>query len=299
MARLLTICLCTLLVTPPLPAWNDAGHRAIAFLAWSHLTPAAKARALQILRAHPDFASILSQNVSVMDAGRQSFIIAATWPDIIRDDPRFEPSAPLLPGFPDMNRHTKWHFINIPVPAEFARQPVDPEDGPVELSRLLAALRKKGPVSVGEAYALPWILHIIGDLHQPLHTVARFSNATGKPVPDRGGNDCFVNAGTRLHSLWDGLLGRQTDEQAIAALAAGLEKEHPMPSKTDRKPRTWVREGVAAAASHVYTFPGPCTEAAPAALPGSYETRARDLARARAALAAYRLAAILNKKLGS
>jgi hypothetical protein len=256
-----------------LPAWNDAGHRTIASLAWLHLTPIAKARALEILRHHPDFATV------------PDFVTASTWPDLIRSDPRFGASAPPLNGFPDMDRHTAWHFINTPIPSRFAALPVDSDNAVTALRKLLPHLRPTGTVTAAEAYALPWILHIVSDLHQPLHTVTRFAFIEGKPVHDRGGNTCYVSTGRNLHSLWDGL-------------ANNLEDRYPMPRRIDTDPETWVREGVAAALSHVYNFTGPCAESSPAKLSKAYLRKAKEVARQRAALAAYRLATILNRKLG-
>jgi hypothetical protein len=292
--------LLSLLVPGLLPAWNDAGHRTIAFLAYSHLTPTAKARAGEILRKHPDFASVLSPDPKVppYDASRNAFVIAATWPDLIRNDPRFGASAPPVNSFPDTDRHTAWHFINTPVPPRFSSQPMDTDNAVTALQKLVSGLHSHGTVTAAEAYALPWILHIVGDLHQPLHTVARFSVIAGKAVHDRGGNTCFVKPGRNLHSLWDALLGAATEQGPLARLAASLEDQHPAPRKVDQKPGTWVREGVSASASHVYSFIGTCTEDAPAALSAAYHVRARELARERAALAAYRLAAILNDRLG-
>jgi hypothetical protein len=290
----------SLLLPALLCAWNDAGHRTIAFLAYSHLTPRAKARAFAILGKHPDFASILrpEANVPAWDASRNAFVTAATWPDLIRNDPRFGPAVSPVNGFPDMDRHTAWHFINTPIPSRFSSHAIDPDNAVTALRELLSKLHAGGAVTAAEAWALPWILHIVGDLHQPLHTVARFSSVAGKAIHDRGGNTCFVSTGRNLHSVWDSLLGTATEQGAVARLAVSLEDQHPMPRNIDSKPATWVSEGVAAAVSHVYNFSGSCKETAPVALSDEYFSQARRLARERAALAAYRLAAILNEKLG-
>lgn len=299
----ITALLCAIaLLAPTAIAWNDTGHRMIAFLAYSHLTPKAKARVAAILRAHPDFAAILSRGMSTAtyDVDRNAFVTAATWPDLIRNDKRFtnEPKTPPLPGFPEMGRHTAWHFINTPIPSEFSSLPIEPENAVSQLPRLVGTLRKSGPVGVNEAYALPWILHLVGDLHQPLHTVARFTSTKGRPEHDRGGNSCFVSGASNLHSLWDGLLGRTDTEGGVARLAASLEDQHPQPAKVDRNPKTWVREGITAAMEQVYSFQGPCADRDhPATLPPSYMTNAASFARSQAALAAYRTAAILNKAL--
>lgn len=300
------VVLCAMMACPPhVPAWNATGHRAISFLAYSGLYPRARERASAILKIHPDFAAILSKGVSAdpVDVARNSFVTASTWPDLIRNDPRFfdkpPSSATPLPGFPDMGRHQSWHFINTPIPAEFKSQPIDPENALNQIKALSKLLRRDGPPAPEEAFALPWILHLITDVHQPLHGTTRFRKVNGTAEQDKGGNNCFVTGEGNLHSLWDGLLGSNQDEGSVARLAASLQDHQPAPKKVDTKPEVWIAESVQAATATAYNFPGSCDEKDhPLTLPADYRTNARQAAISRAALGAYRLAAVLNEKFG-
>src|SRR5580658_3508546 len=110
-----------LYLASPAQAWNATGHRAVAAIAYARLSPIARARVDELLRHHPDYKTLLTQDAPADPAGRSraAFLVAATWPDIIKGDPRFYDnlsqdarSTPLLPGFPDMGRHTNWHYVD-------------------------------------------------------------------------------------------------------------------------------------------------------------------------------------------
>ena len=139
----------TLFLTSPAFAWNATGHRIIAAIAYDRLTPEVRARVDQLLRKHPDY-SHLARNASEDPAkrARAVFVAAAVWPDDIKGDPRFwddtyadaQPTQ-LLPGFPDMKRHTNWHYYDTPYAPDGAhttRQP--PPSALTELPRLLKEL---------------------------------------------------------------------------------------------------------------------------------------------------------------
>jgi hypothetical protein len=296
--------LCLIALTPiSLPAWNGTGHRAISFLAYSHLSPRAKQRVTTILKAHPDYADIFSRGTETdpVDIARNAFVTASTWPDMIRNDPRFFDKVPdgakPLPGFPDMGRHKSWHYINTPWPSAFRSEPIDPLNALAEFRTLLSNLRKDGPVTPEDAYALPWIVHLIEDLHQPLHAVARFRKINGKTGQDLGGNLCYLAGDRNLHALWDSILGINTEDGPVARLAASLGDHQPRQKKPDLKPDTWIREGMELAGSVTYNFTESCDDREhPARLPASYRSDARRAAMQQAAMAAYRLAALLNEK---
>ena len=115
MRRLLPALLC-LLTSLPVYAWNAAGHRLVAVIAWQQLSPAARETIATHLARHPD-------HVRWTDKARSSdpidlFAEAATWPDDIRNDPRFydegrQPATPPLPDLPDTARHKRWHYIDL------------------------------------------------------------------------------------------------------------------------------------------------------------------------------------------
>lgn len=292
-----------LLLACSLSGWNFTGHKAITFLAYSHLNAKARARVDAILRAHPDYSTMFAkgQGRSPWDVRRNAFVNASTWPDVIRNDPRFsdEPGTPVPAGFPSASKHGNWHYTNTPYPSEFRGLPNDTVNAVTQLDALLKTLHRSGPVSPEEAFALPWILHIVTDLHQPLHAFARYRTVNGKPEHDGGGNRCYLTEKRNLHSYWDGLLGREDSEGSVARLAASLSDQTPAPSKQIVNPDDWVAEALALAPTHVYRLPGNCDDRNAPVEPGrAYEAKATEVARMRAALAAYRLAEILNAKLG-
>src|SRR5215831_5086296 len=119
----------------PALAWNSAGHRVCAAITYDHLTPQARARVDELIRHHPDYATILTRDSPPDPAARAraAFLTAATWPDLIRNDKRFYDDAKpdampttKIDGFPDMKRHTKWHYIDVPYSPEGVWAP-DPQ----------------------------------------------------------------------------------------------------------------------------------------------------------------------------
>jgi hypothetical protein len=168
-------------------AWNAAGHRLIAAIAWNEMSPEAREEAGALLRRHPDYPRWLKRagkkSADRGDRGdRHVFIEASTWPDDIRGDKRFYsagkgPTTLVLPGFADMERRGDWHYVNIPLSGAFGGQPFSGRlDRQLpELARTLAQSRSPR----ARAYALPWLIHLAGDAHQPLHAGARV-DAAGK-----------------------------------------------------------------------------------------------------------------------
>jgi hypothetical protein len=279
----------------PAQAWNATGHRVVAAIAYDRLTPAARSRVDALLHKHPDLMKL---------APRDAFLAASVWPDVIKGDNRFYDDtranaqpAPLLPGFPSMARHTNWHYIDIPFSPDGT--PLQQPKSPNALEQLQRILKTLGRADAPSTYDLPWLIHIEGDVHQPLHCSSRFLKS--EPDGDQGGNLVFVTPGRNLHALWDDILGTDTSAAYVNGLATAIANdfvqhngEHPRLSKD---PKKWIDEGFALAKSEVYTF-GDETGSRdhPIALPSSYEANARKVARIRVAIAGFRLAAALNRK---
>ena len=284
--------------------WNATGHRVIAAIAYDRLTPKTRARVDELLRKHPDYETILLKNAPGDPAGRAraAFIAAAVWPDTIKGDARFwddtradAHSTELLPGFPDMKRHTNWHYYDTPYTPDDAKPGhQDPPSALSELPRLIRELNKVAqPLG---SYDLPWIEHVEGDLHQPLHCVSRFLLA--QPKGDAGGNFVILGERRNLHSLWDGAAGSDLSDAYVTKYAAEAVEAHPASKRQEKNPKKWIDEGFAIAKTEVYTF-GLETGSRehPLQLPAGYLENARRVAQARIALAGYRLAAVLNDKL--
>ena len=178
-------------------AWNAAGHRLTANIAWQQLSPGSRSFVANALSRHPDYAHWVESAGST--AAIDIFAEAATWPDDIRRDPRFyndgeEAATPPLSGLSDTARHKRWHYIDL-------NERGTVKDGELDhqierLSQLLRSTRKPEQIS----YALPWLLHLLADIHQPLH-VGRDG--------DKGGNRIEIENPfnkrqpfSKLHTYW-------------------------------------------------------------------------------------------------
>jgi hypothetical protein len=280
-------------VTPGF-AWNATGHRAIALIAYEHLSPAARQRINSLLNKHPDYHK-WTDGVPARKRGSAAFLAASVWPDAIRNDPRFhddnQPATPPIPGLPEgaQARHAGWHFTNEPFSTNGT-----PSIPPAEPNVLTKLKDFEGVGAMSEpmkVYLLPWILHLVGDVHQPLHTIARFTKEY--PESDRGGNNIRLMDGSNLHAYWDGRLGTADSDRFVDELAATIEQQNPRPRTLDMQPEHWVNEGFELR-QQVYNFAGAGTVQNPAVLSDHYSVQARRIAFQRAALAGYRLAEFLN-----
>jgi S1/P1 nuclease len=150
------------------------------------------------------------------------------------------------------------------------------------------------------SYDLVWLLHLVGDTHQPLHATTRVSN--NRPDGDRGGNAAMVRPATgetiNLHAYWDRMFGGySTPRGAILDATArdGLVHVPIDPALAAiSDPEVWLTESFDAAKTIAYAEPVLSMQE-PIELTRAYETAARGAARIRAALAARRLANLLNQ----
>lgn len=207
----------------PAVAWNGTGHKATAKIAYELLTPEQQQYASKILTAHPrfdeDFQDAMPDEVAGGTQLQQDlwlFEQASIWPDI-------------AVGFEDDNRakynRITWHYINLPIYLEDSDEQefsgtldhnMSTEFNPPLRQNLNITQALKGNLlqwadadtsDAEKAIALCWILHLVGDMHQPLHNVALFSRAY-YPKGDRGGNSINVSwkdGPINLHYVWDGL----------------------------------------------------------------------------------------------
>jgi hypothetical protein len=285
-----------LLLPVAAPAWSGAGHQVIAAEAYRELSPALQKKVLQVLKAHPQYRQwedSFRGEAGNPEFGLQIFMRASTWPDEIRH-------AESKYG------HPKWHFINYPLkPSRF---PFVPDSSPendilfaIQQCEQNLSNRKASPEE--HAVCLSWLIHLIGDLHQPLHCSSLFDSA--HPNGDKGGNDFFVKPaaqGIPLHSFWDGLLGTSGKAQSHLNYAIALQSEHPRkslkPLKKARTAKDWSLESRSLAVESVYLHGrlkgGINREAAPD-LPSGYTKAAKAVAETQAALAGYRLADEIRK----
>lgn len=194
-----------------------------------------------------------------------------------------------------MKRHVNWHFYDTPYAPDHAR--VQKPHRPNALTELPRLIRELGsaqePIAV---YDLPWIEHIIGDIHQPLHCVSRFLKL--EPFPDHGGNRVILARYRNLHFLWDQSAGLDQSDGYVAKYAAEATAEHPAPARIEISPKKWIQEGFSLAKSEVYTFGNEAgSRAHPLEVQDVYVENSLRIARGQVAIAGYRLAAVLNQRL--
>lgn len=297
---------------PPARAWNNTGHKAVAYIAYSNLNKKARQRVDALVRQHPLYSEITQGVTPGKGLARIAFENFATWPDAIRGDTRFvdtprvnaacQPVAPpkpapgpVFPGFPDMQKHQDWHYDDIPFSTDGT--PTHASCVPNALTQINAILQDFASATIADdqkAFELPWLEHLVGDVHQPLHAVSRFSKEN--PGGDLGGNLVKVQNGTNLHSYWDQLPGTVDTPPVIAKLAAAIRKS--VKAADTQTPQQWLEDSAALARDQLYTFTGAGTAADPAVLSDAYRVNARKIALRRMGLAGYRLAAVLNDTLG-
>jgi hypothetical protein len=173
-----------------------------------------------VLEKHPWYANQWQarlQDVPGPDHGLVLFMQAARWPDELRVTDR-------------QHHRGQWHYINWPFKPD--RQPgsvqiKDPE--PVNI--LTALAENEGVVSEGnsdqerKAVALAWLFHLVGDIHQPLHTAQLFT--VEYPQGDRGGNEICVRVTQTgkpmdLHRFWDGVISSSSNVTRLRNEATAL-----------------------------------------------------------------------------
>lgn len=287
----------------PLPAlsWNAAGHRIAAAIAWQELGDGERAAVLHLLAAHPDAARWERRLRPGDERGLLLITEASTWADDIRRDQRFfdpgrDAETPLLPGFPEMDRHRDWHFLNLPVGGKPRRATADGQLDR-QIRRLAERLADPRGKAADRAWALVWLLHLVADLHQPLHVGTRI-DARGDD--DGGGNGLAVldpdntrRPETNLHAFWDELPGPPwLRGPRLLAAAERLRGSVRPAGREALDPDRWRDESYQLAQTQVY--PAAATvDGQPLVLDPDYRRNARSIAAERVGIAGIRLGRLL------
>ncbi|HET8964805.1 MAG TPA: S1/P1 nuclease [Candidatus Acidoferrum sp.] len=297
----------------PASAWNDRGHMSVGYVAYKRLNLATRNRVNALLKLNPkynDWAAKVEQqmpNASPDDKNLMIFMLATTWADEIKRDhaykqdgtqggnrPDGSPDPGRNTGYDDLLMHKYWHFIDTPFSTAGTPLPPIPTPNAQERIALFRNVLASSSPDELKSYDLVWLLHIVGDIHQPLHASTRVSQPD--PDGDAGGNlvklDC---AKCELHFFWDDLLGTQNDLKTVVKGARKLPKPPgALVAKTDEK--DWIAESFQEAQQVVYAPPvGPGN--GPYTLTIEYKKSAGKLAKQRVALAGARLAKLLNDEL--
>jgi hypothetical protein len=282
----------------------------VAAVAYQKLTPQAKARVDELLLLNPDrvhWFDLIPDGTSAARTKMMLFMIAATWPDRIKSDPDYhtdgphggnrppnEPSASQNIGYDDFARHKYWHFVDVPFSRDGSALPAIPTPNAQERITVFRAVLASNSPDALKSYDLSWLLHLVGDVHQPLHCVTRVSQAS--PEGDDGGNGVKLTTPANLHAFWDGALGKGEALSTAIAAAAQLPAA-PAGAASDLNVQQWIDESVSAAQNTAYQPPTIGDGNGPFTLDSAYKARAKALAQQRVALAGARLANILNTEL--
>ena len=292
-------------VMPLARAWDPLGHMLTMKIAYDGLTPKA--------RAELD-AAIARFNEKEKPDAPYDAVTAACWMDDARSRTK---------------EFNAWHYVDLP----FTREGTPIPDGSQQKPDVIWATGQCENIVKGKAeeegvdrdQALVMALHLVGDIHQPLHTTehhdfggnrARISNLKDVPV------DLLFSKGGNLHFFWDSayrrefkdgevgvsyasppyspeapVAGHREARKIVAREAAEIEKKYPPESFGDVKSGSasdWALETHALGYDLAY---GKLPAGKPVALDKDYVDASRTCAEKRIALAGYRLGALLNKLL--
>jgi S1/P1 Nuclease len=241
--------------------WGGEGHSLVARIAWDELTPAVRAKVTEILGPGVTIQSV------------------ASWADNVRNQRK--DTGP-------------WHYIDIPIDKPHLDMARDCPNGDCVIAKIedfRKQLKDPAVTGVQRREALMFLIHFVGDMHQPLHC---------SDNKDKGGNDThivFNNRPSNLHSLWDsgllGLMGKEDDLlPAYSADAARHAKSWRKGSVSD-----WAEESHREAVKITY---GKLPKAAAGTQPTigeKYEKKAEPEVKEQIEKAGVRLARVLNEAL--
>lgn len=249
-------------------AWGREGHRIVALIAADRLTPAARAQVADLLGgdAHGEMEAV------------------ATWADEIREErPQTGP----------------WHYVDIELSAKGYDAARDCAGGNCIVAQILKDERLVADRQLAKparAEALRFLIHFLGDLHQPLHCADHH---------DRGGNSVQVKLGdeeTNLHSVWDTAIvsGLGDDPATVSRELDAQITPREADAWSGGGPVAWANESFAIAKKDIYgPLRGIGGEANTIQLPDDYVLRERPVVAEQLEKAGVRLAMVLNHSLAA
>ena len=293
----------------PSLAWYDFGHEAVATIAWNKLNPSTKERVMSLLAKNPYYSkwvAAIPAGTSEADKKLLIFAQSATWADAIKKDSAYhldgaeggnKPDGPACAenlGYTDTRMHKYWHYDDTPFSPDHTDLP--PHVTPNAQTQIEAFRKVLSSDSSDDlkSYDLAWLVHLIGDVHQPLHCVTRVIH--DDPKGDKGGNDCKLNGKPdNIHSIWDGIVGDARELQPAVDFANGL-PDAPKSQVNKKDEKIWIAESYKLARKNVYKKPIGKNNG-PFDLTDKYKKEARKIGEQRVELAGARLANLLNTEL--
>lgn len=291
----------------PVWAWDPLGHMLTAQIAYDRLTPAAK--------THIDEAIARFNAKDKPDTG-YDFVTAACWMDDIR-------------ARPEMKAYAPWHYVNMPYTPDGLPIP-DASVGPNVINGLEKAVAIVSGQAVDPAIdqdqALMILIHLTGDIHQPLHATSRNDDLGGNRVKVSNLKDPLADLvfgkGGNLHFFWDSayrrvykngeasvafepalydrnkpVAGHQETLALVRAQATALQKKYPPATFKEQQgdPLTWAKESHSIGYTLGYSKLPAVNGDRPIRLQQGYTEAASIAAEKRIVLAGYRMANMLNK----
>jgi len=284
-------------------AWGDRGHRIIAAIAYEQLVPEARREADALL------ADDRGDKLTAPD-----FISRAAWADMLLLD-RKTPSKTWY------NATRFWHFAEFEIDAGtlfracYGLRPLPSgkpaSRGPAKdcvaskVEQFAAELRDPAIDRKEKILALKFLVHLVGDLHQPLH-VADNDDVFGNAIKVRPASDLKKKSEVNLHEYWDvvlvdrALAGPDETERAAARRIASAFPADQVKRALSGGPREWLLETVEVARNVVYDFSGQRRvrdgfRSSELFVDASYDARALPAVNEQLAKAGFRLARLLNQ----
>jgi hypothetical protein len=305
-----------ILMALPAGAWNSLGHRAVAEVAWREMDPEQRKAVTDLLKQHPHYNELLAANVPEgVSTDEWAFLTGAIWPDLIRPAGTGDKARPEF-----ITKYNVYsHAILLPVvrtsdarEISLANFEVETPNAETGLRESMAVLRNKNASAHDRAVALTWILHLCGDIHQPLHASTLVTK--NKPKGNGAGGVFSVldsrGREAKLHSCWDGLPGKDGSYQGICELADALVKLRPekmVEYRVNKTVMSWAEEGRKVAADFAYAeehvdfvlgadvASGKIARSDIPKISRQYMTEAERITRKRLALAALRLSDFMKE----
>lgn len=272
MKKIIAIMVLASFISTQLSAWGPKGHAIVADIAASRLTPAAQ------------------QNLRLL-LGDDSLASIASWADTVRKE---------------HDESYDWHFVDIPKDAQGFSEERDcfrPQDKHKDaltdhhncvVDRIEIFKKVLGDEKASRSdrlEALKWLVHFVGDLHQPLHAIDVAHGGNDIKLPVFGSAKCG-DYDCNLHWTWDTLLLEHTgyaEDEYVSRLNTLIAQKH-LEQQAGGTPVDWANE------SHVQARG--IVDPRPASVDEAYYQAHIDLVNEKLALAGLRLATLLNDALG-
>jgi S1/P1 Nuclease len=235
--------------------WGQTGHRAMGKIAEKYLNKKAKKRLQALLRGEP-------------------LAMTTTWMDEIKSDSTFDYA-------------NDWHWVTIPNGQTYEQSEKNPKgDVIASIERIIAELRSGKYSGNEEVIRLKMLIHLVGDIHQPLHV------GIG---PDRGGNNIKVmwfRADSNLHRVWD---SDMIDDKSLSysELAQWIDQS------TENERKTWANTNARDWAKESITYRKQVYDYGDGKMGYQYSYKYFDIVKLRLLQSGVRLASLLNEIYGS